>query len=145
MPQFLVDVRLAEIADFDRLSTPELIDEIVRLCQRFLHETHVEVDIINIAAGFYVDHARRALSAARLDPTSFLGHIPETFEVRALAEAAAALPETRPWFLVRSLGHRAALDYELAEPAMRRTRIHSPAASAQRPQGRHRRSVRMMA
>jgi rhodanese-related sulfurtransferase/membrane protein insertase Oxa1/YidC/SpoIIIJ/phosphohistidine swiveling domain-containing protein len=116
LPQYLVDVRLTEIADFDRLSVPELVEEIVRLWNRFVHETHVEIDIINIAAGFYVEHARRALSAAGLDASSFLGHMPETAEVHAFAEAAAAPAETRHWFLVRSLGHRAALDYELAEP-----------------------------
>jgi phosphohistidine swiveling domain-containing protein len=116
LTQFLVDVRLAEIADFDRISTPELVEEIVRLSERFVYDTHVEIDIINIAAGFYVEHARRELSAAGLDPSTFLGHIPETAEVRALAEAAAAPPETRHWFLVRSLGHRATFDYELAEP-----------------------------
>jgi hypothetical protein len=81
-----------------------------------VYETHVAIDTINIAAGFYVERARRALSAARFDPSAFLGHIPETVEVRALAEAAAARAETRHWFLVRSLGHRAAFDYELAEP-----------------------------
>ena len=81
-----------------------------------MHETHVEIDTINIAAGFYVEHARRALNAARLDQSALLGHIPETVEVRALAEAAAAPVETRHWFLVRNLGHRAAFDYELAEP-----------------------------
>ena len=116
LPQFLVDLRLTEIADFDRLPSRELVEEIVRLCNRFVHETHVEIDTINIAAGFYVEHARRALNAARLDPSALLGHIPETVEVRALAEAAAAPVETRHWFLVRNLGHRAAFDYELAEP-----------------------------
>src|SRR4051794_15499593 len=48
LPQFLIDVRLAEVADFDRLPAAELIEEIVRLCKRFVHETHVEVDTINI-------------------------------------------------------------------------------------------------
>jgi rhodanese-related sulfurtransferase/membrane protein insertase Oxa1/YidC/SpoIIIJ/phosphohistidine swiveling domain-containing protein/molybdenum-dependent DNA-binding transcriptional regulator ModE len=116
LPRFLVDIRLAETADFNRLSTPELVEEIVRLRDRFAYETHVEVDAINIAANFYLDRARRELTAAGLDPSSFLGHIPETFEGHAIAEAAAAPAESRHWFLIRSIGHRAAFDYELAEP-----------------------------
>jgi phosphohistidine swiveling domain-containing protein/molybdenum-dependent DNA-binding transcriptional regulator ModE len=116
LPHFLADIRLAEAADFDRLSTEELVDEIGRLHDRFIRETHVEVDAINIAANFYLDRARRALSAAGLEPSAYLGRIPETFEGHALAEAAAAPAESRHWFLIRSVGHRAAFDYELAEP-----------------------------
>jgi rhodanese-related sulfurtransferase/membrane protein insertase Oxa1/YidC/SpoIIIJ/phosphohistidine swiveling domain-containing protein/molybdenum-dependent DNA-binding transcriptional regulator ModE len=116
LPRFLADIRLAETADFNRLATPELIEEIVRLRDRFANETHVEVDAINIAANFYLDRARRELSAAGLDPSSFLGNIPQTFESHAIAEAAAAPADSRHWFLIRSVGHRAAFDYELAEP-----------------------------
>ena len=116
LPHFLVNIRLAETANFNRLPTPELVEEIVRLRDRFAYETHVEVDAINIAANFYLDRARRELSAAGLDPSSFLGNIPKTFENQAIAEAAAAPTESRHWFLNRSVGHRAAFDYELAEP-----------------------------
>jgi phosphohistidine swiveling domain-containing protein/molybdenum-dependent DNA-binding transcriptional regulator ModE len=116
LPDFLADIRLAEAADFDRLSAEELVDEIGRLHDRFTRETHVEVDAINIAANFYLDRARRALSAAGLEPSAYLGRIPETFEAHAFAEAAAAPAESRHWFLIRSVGHRAAFDYELAEP-----------------------------
>jgi phosphohistidine swiveling domain-containing protein len=116
LPRFLADVRLVEAADFDRLAVPELVEEIGRLHERFVGDTHVEVDAINIAANFYLERARRALSEAGLEPSSVLGHIPETVESRALTEAATAPPESRHWFLVRSVGHRAAFDYELAEP-----------------------------
>jgi rhodanese-related sulfurtransferase/membrane protein insertase Oxa1/YidC/SpoIIIJ/phosphohistidine swiveling domain-containing protein len=116
LPGFLADLRLVEAADFDRLATPELVEEIGRLHRHFAGDTHVEVDVINIAANFYLDRARRALSDAGLEPSSFLGHIPETVESRALAEAATAPAERRHWFLARSVGHRAAFDYELAAP-----------------------------
>ena len=102
LPRFLADIRLAETADFNRLATPELVEEIVRLRDRFANETHVEVDAINIAANFYLDRARRELSAAGLDPSSFLGNIPQTFEGHAIAEAAAAPADSRHWFLIRS-------------------------------------------
>ena len=113
LPRFLGDIRLAETADFNRLLTPELVEEVVRLRDRFVNETHVEVDMINIAANFYLDRARRKLSAAGLDPSSLLGHIPETFEGHAIAEAAAAPAESRHWFLIRGVGHRAPFDYEI--------------------------------
>jgi rifampicin phosphotransferase len=116
LPRFLADIRLVEAADFDRLAIPELVEEIGRLRERFVGDTHVEVDTINIAANFYLERARRALTEAGLEPSSVLGHIPETVEGRAIAEAAAAPAESRHWFLVRSVGHRAAFDYELAEP-----------------------------
>jgi rhodanese-related sulfurtransferase/membrane protein insertase Oxa1/YidC/SpoIIIJ/phosphohistidine swiveling domain-containing protein len=116
LPRFLAETRLVEAADFDRLAVPELVEEIGRLHERFVADTHVEVDAINIAANFYLDRARRALTEAGLEPSGVLGRIPETVEGRAIAEAAAAPAERRHWFLVRSVGHRAAFDYELAEP-----------------------------
>ncbi|HEY4922389.1 MAG TPA: PEP/pyruvate-binding domain-containing protein [Xanthobacteraceae bacterium] len=116
LPHFLADVRMLEAVDFDRLSIAELVEEIGRLRARFVGDTHVEVDIVNIAASFYLERARRGLSKAGLDPSSFLAHIPETLESHAIAEAAAAPAESRHWFLVRSVGHRATFDYELAEP-----------------------------
>ena len=69
-------------ADFDRMSKGDLFDEIAQLRGRFVRDTHVAVDTINIAANFYLERARLALSAAGLDASSFLGHIPQTFESR---------------------------------------------------------------
>jgi rifampicin phosphotransferase len=116
LPHFLGEIRLAEAVDFDRLSAAELVEEIGRLRERFVHRTHVEIDAINIAAAFYLDRARSALSTAGLDPSSILGHMPETAEAHAIAEALATPAESRRWFLLRSIGHRATFDYELAEP-----------------------------
>jgi len=116
LPHFAGEIRLAEAVDFDRLSAAELVEEIGRLRERFVHRTHVEIDAINIAAAFYLDRARSALSTAGLDPSSILGHMPETAEAHAIAEALAAPAESRRWFLLRSIGHRATFDYELAEP-----------------------------
>jgi len=98
------------------LSTPELIAEIRRLHDRFVYDTHVAVDVVNIAAGFYLDRARKALSADAVDPSAILGHIPETCEHRAIDETAAAPAKNRRLLLLRNFGHRAVLDYELAEP-----------------------------
>lgn len=116
LPQFLGEVRMQAIADFEKLSTEDLIAEIARLRDRFVHDTHVAVDIINIAASVYTDAARRALASAKVEPSTLLGHIPETFESHAIAEIAATQSMSRRWLLLRNFGHRAILDYELAEP-----------------------------
>jgi rifampicin phosphotransferase len=116
LPKFLGEVRITEAVDFDRLSTADLFDAIGRLHDRFVHETHVDVDVVNIAANIYLSRARELLARHRLDPSIYLGRIPETFETRALAEAAHAAPEQRRQLLAASIGHRATLDYELSEP-----------------------------
>lgn len=116
LPQFTDETRLLSVADFEKLPTAELIAEIKRLHDRFVFDTHVAVDVVNIAAGFYLDRARRTLSADAIDPSSLLGHIPETFEAHALTEVAAASTKSRRWLLLKNFGHRAVLDYELAEP-----------------------------
>ena len=116
LPQFIEETRLLNVADFEKLSTADLVAEIKRLHDRFVFDTHVAVDVVNIAAGFYLDRARKVLSADAIDPSSLLGHIPETHEARAIAEINAATAKSRRWLLLKNFGHRAVLDYELAEP-----------------------------
>ncbi|MEI8150259.1 MAG: PEP/pyruvate-binding domain-containing protein [Hyphomicrobiales bacterium] len=116
LPRFIDETRLLNVVDFDKLSTPDLIAEVRRLHDRFVFDTHVAVDVVNIAAGFYLDRARRTLSRDVIDPSSLLGHIPETHEARALAEINAVTTKSRRWLLLKNFGHRAVLDYELAEP-----------------------------
>jgi rifampicin phosphotransferase len=116
LPRFLTEVRIAEAVDFDGLLTADLLDAIERMHDRFVHETHAEVDVINIAANIYLSRARELLVRHGLDPSAYLGGIPETFEARALAEAAHCAPDERHLLLAASVGHRAILDYELSEP-----------------------------
>ncbi len=116
LPQFLDESRLANVADFEKLPTADLVAEIRRLHDRFVHDTHAAVDVINIAAAFYLGSAHKALTSDGIDPSGILGHIPETFEHRALAEAGDAAAKSRRWLLLKSFGHRAVLDYELADP-----------------------------
>jgi hypothetical protein len=92
------------------------VSEIGRLRDRFVFDTHVSVDVINIAASIYLDHARRALVVSGIEPSSLLGHIPETYESKAIAEIAATQSKSRRWLMLKHFGHRALLDYELAEP-----------------------------
>ena len=116
LPQFIDETRLLNVVDFEKLSTADLIAEIERLHDRFVFDTHVAVDVVNIAAAFYLDRARKVLSADAIDPSGLLGNIPETHEARAIAEINAAATKSRRWLLLKNFGHRAVLDYELAEP-----------------------------
>ena len=116
LPRFLDETRILNVVDFEKLATADLIAEIKRLHDRFVFDTHVAVDVVNIAAGFYLDRARKLLSADAIDPSSLLGHIPETHEARAIAETNASAVKSRRWLLLKNFGHRAVLDYELAEP-----------------------------
>jgi phosphohistidine swiveling domain-containing protein len=116
LPRFLEETRMLTVVDFEKLSTTELVAEIKRLHDRFVFDTHVAVDVVNIAAGFYLDRARKILSSDGIDPSSLLGHIPETHEARAIAETVAAASKSRRWLMMKHFGHRAVLDYELAEP-----------------------------
>src|SRR4029077_13187259 len=54
LPQFIDETRLLHVADFEKLSTVDLVAEIKRLHDRFVFDTHVAVDVVNIAAGFYL-------------------------------------------------------------------------------------------
>jgi phosphohistidine swiveling domain-containing protein len=116
LPQFIDETRMLNVIDFEKLSTVDLIAEIKRVHDRFVFDTHVAVDVVNIAAAFYLDRARKVLSADAIDPSGLLGNIPETHEARAIAEINAAATKSRRWLLLKNFGHRAVLDYELAEP-----------------------------
>src|SRR5262249_6729505 len=116
LPHYLRDMKLREVVDFDRLPNGDLFDVLKQLRDDFVTSTHVEVDIINIAASYYFEHARKKLVALGLDPAIYLGRVPETVYDRALAEAGRAHGEERRALLIMSLGYRAVLDYELAHP-----------------------------
>jgi rhodanese-related sulfurtransferase/membrane protein insertase Oxa1/YidC/SpoIIIJ/phosphohistidine swiveling domain-containing protein len=116
LPQFFDDIRIANVADFEQLPTAELVTEVRRLHDRFVYDTHVAVDVVNISAGVFLDRARKVLSAGAIEPSAILGHIPETCEHRAIGETATAPAKSRRWLLLKHFGHRAVLDYELAEP-----------------------------
>ncbi len=116
LPRIVSGNRILGAVDFEKLSASELISEIGRLRENFVHDTHVDVDVVNIAARFYLDSARKALKSAGVDASALLGHIPETAEHLAMAEIDANPGKNRRWLLIKHFGHRAVLDYELSEP-----------------------------
>ena len=116
LPEFLSDIRLAEAIDFDRLATPDLVAALTRRWTHFVENTHVEVDIVNILAQLYLDEAKRKLTSAKRDAGTYLAARGTSEPKRVLAAAMAASGAERSTLLVSGMGHRAVLDYELAQP-----------------------------
>jgi rhodanese-related sulfurtransferase/phosphohistidine swiveling domain-containing protein len=116
LPEFRSEITLLEATDFDRLAADELIDAIVRIRTNFVTRTHVEVNVVNIAADFFLQEAKKRLLSAKLDPLSFLAPAERNAFERVLSEAAAASVQEGNAILTKGLGHRATLDYELALP-----------------------------
>ncbi|MBS0244020.1 MAG: hypothetical protein JSS20_17750, partial [Proteobacteria bacterium] len=104
-------------ADFNGLETDALIRTIAEIAERFVTETHVEAEIVNIAVDIVVGEARAKLVKAGEDPAQWLvPEVPSLFE-RALRTAASARQTSEAFrYAHGTVGHRAALDYELAAP-----------------------------
>ncbi|CAN7470643.1 YidC/Oxa1 family membrane protein insertase [Bradyrhizobium sp. LjRoot220] len=119
LPRFLDDVRVSEAMHFDELSTPDLFRALERHYLSFVHDTHREIDVINIAASFHLERAKKLLEAAGLNAFSYLGNIPETEETRVRLQAQNSSADDRRLILKSGIGHRAAFDYELSEPRYR--------------------------
>jgi len=116
LPDYSREMALREAVDFDRLATPHLIATLKQMHDDFVHHTHVEVDVVNVAASFYFERAKKLLAEHALDPTAHLAHVPETDYDRVLAQAARRRGSGRRALLIAQAGHRAVLDYELASP-----------------------------
>ena len=109
-------MRLAEATDFDKLPLRDLIASWSATTGTCLHDTHVEVDMINIAARYFLDTARQALDKAGLEPTVLLSAAPATQLSNTLAAALDTAPEHRRTAMLACVAHRATIDYELSDP-----------------------------
>lgn len=116
LPAFLAEMRLIEATDLARLPTVELVDTFRRQVDRYVTVTHLEVDVVNILARFHLDRARGELGTLGHDAAEVLADMPLPAAAVALQLAAVAPMPWREFQLREALGHRAVLDYELAEP-----------------------------
>lgn len=114
--QLARDVEVLAVAEPARLETGALLRLARSLVQRFVEESHVEAEIVNILAEHAMSDARRALVAAGEEPARWLTGAGETMVQRAIREAILMPERLRADHLRRQLGHRAPLDYELAQP-----------------------------
>jgi rhodanese-related sulfurtransferase/membrane protein insertase Oxa1/YidC/SpoIIIJ/phosphohistidine swiveling domain-containing protein len=116
LPGFLREISLQEVVDFERLSTADLLNAVGRIRDNYVSSTSVAASVINIAADFYLRQAKERLIAAKLEPASFLAHAEQTEFERAVAQAGQCPPEIRREMLLQAIGHRAGVEYELAQP-----------------------------
>ena len=116
LPAFSDKLRLLEAADFSGMPTAELFTVIERLRDSFVLETHVEVDIINIAASILLERAKSELGKCGLDPALCLARVPQSAAAQAISQADGLNVATRRHLLRARFGHRAVLDYELSAP-----------------------------
>jgi membrane protein insertase Oxa1/YidC/SpoIIIJ/rhodanese-related sulfurtransferase/phosphohistidine swiveling domain-containing protein len=121
LAEFSGEISLLEATDFDRLPTAELFNAVSCIHDNFIHRTHLEVSIINIAADLFMREAQTRLTAAQLDPIAYLVPSEPTEFERVLNEAEQLAPVQRRAKLLAGLGHRATMDYELAQPRYRET------------------------
>jgi rhodanese-related sulfurtransferase/membrane protein insertase Oxa1/YidC/SpoIIIJ/phosphohistidine swiveling domain-containing protein len=116
LPRFLQEIAVQEAVDFERLSTADLLRAVARIRDNYVGSTSVAASVINIAADFYLRQAKEGLIAAKLEPAHFLAHAEQTEFERGLAQSSESPPEERRKALAQAIGHRAAIDYELAQP-----------------------------
>ena len=117
IPEFERRILLLEAANLTRLSSAQLYELLDRVRSDFVVNTYGQVEVINIAASFFVQKARTALVERGLNAATLLGGIPETPLTHALGVARKQRQERDRVEAFRELfGHRAALDYELSEP-----------------------------
>ncbi len=138
VPQILARQVRQDATDLDRLSARDLMAEYRDCLQRFVTEVHTEAEIVNIAARFLHDDARRIALALGVDPDAIERPRALTCEQEALRNALLIVGPTRHAALESAIGHRAAFDYELAQPRygemperlheVARALLHGPAA-----------------
>lgn len=117
LPRFLQRVRLDEVAELSRLDFDELVSLFDAWSTRFMQETYVEAERINIAAEYTLRMAERELVRRGLDPAQHLAHAPETVvhEAMELLRTNDDVDQSVAMFL-DVFKHRAPLDFEISQP-----------------------------
>jgi len=115
VPELAERVTVLEAVDFDRLSTAALQAQLEAVRSDYVGQTAAHVEVINIAVQFYLEKAKAALEKRGLDPAHYLAGIADTPMAQALAAAAEKRGEARIDAFLAGFGHRAPLDYELAQ------------------------------
>ena len=130
LPELMERVTLLDAVDFDRLSTAALQAQLETIRADYVGHTAAHVEVINITVQFYLEKAKAALEGRGLDPAHYLAGIPDTPMAQALAAAAEKRGKARIDAFLAGFGHRAPLDYELAQPRYGEDRIQAAALVA---------------
>ena len=117
LPHFIRRMETLAAVDFDRLSTEKLVSLFSTYIERFVTDTYVEAEVINICNQFYWNTASSKLKSRNIDPQLVLGKLPDNVVSQAmnLLSQAGSKPEIVEDFLTL-FGHRAPIDYEFAQP-----------------------------
>ena len=117
LASFQKEARLRAAIDLRKLTQEELLELAATTHARFLQQTYVEAEVVNLAAEAYVAAARRGLEKAGLDAAALLGQGVETVVQKSFRMLAGneSLEQRRGRF-VEAFGHRAPRDFELSEP-----------------------------
>jgi phosphohistidine swiveling domain-containing protein len=116
LPAFAKEMAVQEAIDFDKLPTADLLDAVARIRADYMGATCVAASVVNIAADYYLRRAREKLTAAGIEPAHVLAHAEQTEFERSVSAAKAAPAKARAEVLLRGIGHRSTVDYELAAP-----------------------------
>lgn len=116
LPAFAKEMAVQEAIDFDKLPTADLLDAVARIRANYMGATCVAASVVNIAADYYLRRARDKLTTEGIEPARVLAHADQTEFERALAVAKEAPAASRENVLLRGIGHRSTVDYELAAP-----------------------------
>jgi rhodanese-related sulfurtransferase/phosphohistidine swiveling domain-containing protein len=119
-PALTRELAVRDAIDCSRLSLDELLRLQDEWRQRFVTATYVQAEIVNLAAEVHAADARRRLARQQLDPSVVLAAIPRT-ELRGAWETLGAGGDAAVATFLARCGHRAAHDFELAEPRYRET------------------------
>lgn len=133
------DIRLYERVDFNKFGDTELFTMLDQVCTRFVTENYVQAHVINILANFYFSQAEKALSKRGLPAAEYLSNAPSTVVNHAMALLSGAKSDraVQRDFL-ELFGHRAPVDYEVADPRYTEdpAQVEALIASAQAVNGR---------
>lgn len=113
LPGYLQELKIREAIDLSRLETSDLLELFSQWKESLCTCTHVQVEIINIAAEFYMRAAERALKGK----VPVLHNVPQTIVSSTMALLPAIKRGERDAAdFLDIYGHRSPHDYELAAP-----------------------------
>ncbi len=117
LPTFLQRVSIEKAIDFKRLSLNELVQLCKEWVNRFITQTYLQAEIINIAAEYYTQMAKQELEKHGKSASRYLSQIPET----VVSKAMSLLPLIKEGkcdeqMFLEQFGHRCQYDFELAMP-----------------------------
>ena len=117
LPHFRAEMLERNAISLDRLELGTALELLGGWTRRFVEETYVEAERINIAADFHMKSALGKLAAAKLEAAAWLNDSEETVVAKAMSYLSGphVTREGVEEFLLL-FGHRAPLDYELSNP-----------------------------